>query len=136
MGNLPRVRGVRRVRRGASSSNWPRNQKKKIIIVDNHPVILKYMTDLLEKQGYRVKTAKDSLSALEIIDAWIPDAMFIDMVMPNISGDKLCKIIRSMPELNEVYIIIFSVIVILSLYNSIKYIPLSRYSPEICISLL
>ena len=83
---------------------------KKIIIVDNHPVILKYMTDLLEKQGYRVKTAKDSLSALKIIDTWIPDAMFIDMVMPNISGDKLCKIIRSMPELNKVYIIILSAI--------------------------
>ncbi|MBT8350682.1 MAG: response regulator, partial [Deltaproteobacteria bacterium] len=81
---------------------------RKIIIVDNHPVILKFMTDLLEKQGYRVKTATNSLSALGIIDTWIPDAMFIDMVMPNISGDKLCKIIRSMPKLNKVYIIILS----------------------------
>ncbi|NNL40967.1 MAG: response regulator [Desulfobacterales bacterium] len=83
---------------------------RKIIIVDNHPVILKFMTDLLEKQGYRVKTATNSLSALGIIDTWIPDAMFIDMVMPNISGDKLCKIIRSMPKLNKVYIIILSAI--------------------------
>ena len=89
---------------------WFMEDTKKIIIVDNHPVILKFMTDLLEKQGYRVKTAKDSLSALKIIDTWIPDAMFIDMVMPNISGDKLCKIIRSMPELNKVYIIILSAI--------------------------
>jgi len=55
---------------------------KKIIIVDNHPVILKYMTDLLEKQGHRVKTAKNSLSGLKIIDTWIPDAMFIDMFLP------------------------------------------------------
>jgi PAS domain S-box-containing protein len=86
------------------------NMKKKIIVVDNHPVILKYMTDLLEKQGHRVKTAEDSLSALKILDTWIPDAMFIDMVMPNISGDKLCRIIRSMPELNHVYIIILSAI--------------------------
>ncbi len=48
------------------------NMKKKIIVVDNHPVILKYMTDLLEKLGHRVKTAEDSLSALKILDTWIP----------------------------------------------------------------
>ena len=84
--------------------------KKNIIVVDNHPVILKYMTDLLEEQGHRIKTAKDGLSALKILDTWIPDVMFIDMVMPNICGDKLCRIIRSMPELNHVYIIILSAI--------------------------
>ena len=83
---------------------------KKILVVDNHPVMLKYMTDLLEKQGHRVKTAKDSLSALKILETWTPDAMFIDMVMPNISGDKLCRIIRRKPLYNKVYIIILSAI--------------------------
>ena len=65
------------------------DMKKKIIVVDSNPVILKHMTDLLEKQGHRVKTAEDGLSALKILDTWTLDAMFIDMVMPNISGDKL-----------------------------------------------
>jgi len=40
------------------------DMKKKIIVVDNHPVILKNMNDLLEEQGHRVKTAEDGLSAL------------------------------------------------------------------------
>ncbi len=83
---------------------------KKIIVVDNHPLLLKFMTDFLEKQGHRVKTAKDSLSTLKILATWIPDAMFIDLVMPNISGDKLCRIIRRMPQFIKVHIIILSAI--------------------------
>ncbi len=81
---------------------------KKILVVDNHPVMLKFMSNLLEKNGYQVLTASDGLSALEILKTYIPDVMFIDLVMPNISGDKLCRIIRSMPQIKDAYLIIIS----------------------------
>ena len=84
--------------------------KKKILVVDNHPVMLKFMTSLLEKEGYQVLTAEDGLSAIDILKTYIPDAIFIDLVMPNISGEKLCRMIRSMPKLNDVYLIILSAI--------------------------
>ena len=58
---------------------------KKIMVVDNHPVMLKFMTNLLEKDGHQVLTALDGLSALEILKASIPDVIFVDLVMPNIS---------------------------------------------------
>ncbi|NQU14484.1 MAG: response regulator, partial [Desulfobacteraceae bacterium] len=38
--------------------------KKKILVVDNHKVVLKFMTTLLEKEGHEVLTAEDGLSAL------------------------------------------------------------------------
>jgi len=84
--------------------------KKKILVVDNHPVMLKFMTSLLEKEGYQVLTAEDGLSAIDILKTYIPDAIFIDLVMPNISGEKLCRMIRSMPKLKDVYLIILSAI--------------------------
>lgn len=84
---------------------------KKILVVDNHPVMLKFMSNLLEKNGYQVLTAPDGLSALEIFKTYTPDVIFIDMVMPNISGDKLCRIIHSMPQMKDVYLIIISAIV-------------------------
>jgi PAS domain S-box-containing protein len=84
--------------------------KKKILVVDNHPVILRFMTNLLERKGHQVKTAEDGLSALHILKTYIPDVIFIDLVMPNISGDKLCRIIRRMPKLKDAYIIILSAI--------------------------
>ncbi len=86
--------------------------KKKILVVDNHPVILKFMTNLLEKEGHLVKTAEDGLSALDILMTYIPDVMFIDLVMPNINGEQLCRIIRKMPVLKDTYAVILSATIV------------------------
>ncbi len=83
---------------------------KKVLVVDNHPLMLKFMDNLLTKAGYTVLTAKDGLEALRILQTDIPDVAFVDLVMPNISGDKLCGIIRSLPELKDIYIVILSAI--------------------------
>ena len=41
---------------------------KKILSVDNNPVMLKYMTNLMIKEGHDVTTAEDGLSALDILN--------------------------------------------------------------------
>lgn len=82
--------------------------KKRVLVVDNHPVMLKFMASFLEREGYIVQTASDGLSALEILKGWVPHVIFLDLVMPNISGDKLCRIIRSMPEMDRTRVIIMS----------------------------
>ena len=86
------------------------SMRKKVLVVDNHPRILKFMANLLEKEGCEVKTAKDGLSALAILETYVPNVIFIDLVMPNISGDKLCRIIRKMPKLQGTYLTILSAI--------------------------
>lgn len=83
---------------------------KKILVVDNQPVILKSISNLLEKQGHQVLTASDGLSALEILKTYTPDVIFIDLIMPNISGEKLCRIIRRMPKIKNAFIVILSAI--------------------------
>ncbi|NQT70298.1 MAG: response regulator [Desulfobacteraceae bacterium] len=83
---------------------------KKMLVVDNHPMLLKVMSNLLDKQGHQVLTALDGLAALEILKTYTPDVIFIDLVMPNISGEKLCRIIRSMPKLKNVFLVILSAI--------------------------
>jgi len=83
---------------------------KKILVVDNHPVMLKMMTLCLEKEGHQVQTAEDGLSALNMLKTFIPDVIFADLVMPRIDGKKLCQIIRKMPQLREVSIVIISAI--------------------------
>ena len=83
---------------------------KKILVVDNHPVMLKFMTDLLEKGRHHVVTAENGLVALDILDTFTPDVIFVDLIMPHISGEKLCQIIRSNPRFKDVCIIILSAI--------------------------
>lgn len=82
--------------------------KKKILVVDNHPLILMWMSELLKKEGHSVLTAEDGLSALAILKNWVPDIIFADLVMPNIDGRTLCQIIRKIPELKDVFIVILS----------------------------
>lgn len=83
---------------------------KKIMIVDNHPVMLQFMKMLMEKEGHQVTAAKDGLVALANLKTFVPDVIFLDLVMPNITGEKLCRILRSMPELNKTLIVIISAI--------------------------
>ncbi len=83
---------------------------KKILVVDNHPVMLKFIVQLLEKGGHQVVAVQDGLSALDHLKTYIPDVIFVDLIMPNIGGEKLCQIVRKMPKLEEVYVVIFSAI--------------------------
>jgi DNA-binding response OmpR family regulator len=54
--------------------------KKKVLVVDNHKVVLKFMASLLEKEGHQVLTAEDGLLALDILKTYVPDIVFIDLV--------------------------------------------------------
>jgi PAS domain S-box-containing protein/putative nucleotidyltransferase with HDIG domain len=100
----------------------------KIMVVDNDTMMLEFLSDLLENKGHQVKTAKDGLAALETMKTFIPDIMFVDLVMPNISGDKLCRAIRKKPKLNSIYIIILSAIA------SVQEIDLTGIGANACIA--
>ncbi|MDP2756744.1 MAG: diguanylate cyclase [Desulfurivibrionaceae bacterium] len=85
---------------------------KTILVVDNHPVVLKLLVEFLKKQGHEVITAEDGLAALEILKKVRPDIVFTDLIMPNISGEKLCQVIRNRPELKNLHIIVYSATVL------------------------
>ena len=82
----------------------------KILVVDNDELILELMNDILMKDGHEVVSAESGLIALDILERYTPDIIFIDLVMPNIDGRKLCKIIRGREKLNEAYVVILSAI--------------------------
>lgn len=82
----------------------------KILVVDNHPMILKLLANFLEKEGHEVMTASDGLAALSVLEVYTPDIVFVDLVMPNIGGDKLCRIIRSIPKFKKLFIVVLSAI--------------------------
>ncbi len=83
---------------------------KQVLVVDNHPVIRKFMSSFLMEKGHSVFTAEDGVSALEILSEYIPDVIFIDLIMPNISGNKVCQIIRRRRHLDHCLLVILSAI--------------------------
>ena len=84
--------------------------KREILVVDNDRMMLKFMDDLLSRKGYQVVTAEDGLMALDVLKHYTPDIIFVDLIMPNIEGKKLCQLIRANPKLKDVKVVILSAI--------------------------
>lgn len=83
---------------------------KKILVVDNHPIMLQFMVQLLEKHGYEVLTAENGLAALDVLQQHVPEIVFVDLVMPNIDGAEFCRIVRKIPKFDKIILIILSAI--------------------------
>jgi two-component system cell cycle sensor histidine kinase/response regulator CckA len=84
--------------------------KKKVLVVDNHPPTVQFIKSLLLKEGHDVVTANDGLSALDILQSYTPEVILMDLIMPNIDGQRLCRIIRDMPALQQARLIILSAV--------------------------
>jgi len=82
--------------------------KKRILVADDDRVMLKYITDLLTREGYEVAAANDGYAVLNLLEVFTPDIMFFDLIMPKIDGGKLIQIVRNMPHLKNCHLVIVS----------------------------
>ncbi len=80
----------------------------KVLVVENSPTVLKLVTHFLEAEGCEVMTANNGLEALVIMDTTIPDILFTDIIMPKISGDQLCRLVRRNKKLKDIFIAVHS----------------------------
>jgi DNA-binding response OmpR family regulator len=65
-----------------------------ILVVDDEPKIARLARDYLEKNGFRVITTADGQSALTIARREKPDLVILDLMLPNIDGREVCRILR------------------------------------------
>jgi PAS domain S-box-containing protein len=82
--------------------------KKKILVADDDRVTLKYITELLSREGHEVVTAEDGFAVLNLLASFTPDIIFFDLIMPKIDGTRLIQIIRNMTHLKNCYLVIVS----------------------------
>ncbi len=68
---------------------------KKILVVDDEKKIVEIVKAYLEKEGYRVSVAYDGQSALDIASKQEPDLIVLDLMLPEISGWDVCRILRA-----------------------------------------
>ena len=67
---------------------------QKILVVDDTPVNVKLLADLLGAKGYVVTTAASGKEALDKIEAEPPDIVLLDVMMPGMTGYEVCKKLR------------------------------------------
>ena len=81
---------------------------KKILIADDEPNIVTSLEFLMRKAGYEVKVARDGGEALMQMDAFQPDLVLLDVMMPKIGGYEFCQRLRSNPQWKHVKIVMLS----------------------------
>ena len=78
---------------------------QKVLIVDDSKTELMFMTDLLQKNGYSVRTAEGADEAFRRLAEEKPDLILMDVVMPGQNGFQLTRAINRTPEYTDIPII-------------------------------
>ncbi|MBN1874214.1 MAG: response regulator transcription factor [Anaerolineae bacterium] len=72
------------------------NQKFLILVVDDQEEALDMLSIMLEGQGFEVVTSKDAISGLRAAFRYHPDAILLDVMMPEVDGFEACRRLREM----------------------------------------
>ena len=77
------------------------NQTRKILVVDDDPVIRDMMADILEFEGHTISIARNGYEALQLLRSGEEYLVFLDIMMPVMSGKELCALIGREPYMRE-----------------------------------
>ncbi|HLE31352.1 MAG TPA: response regulator [Bacteroidota bacterium] len=73
--------------------------QRQILIVDDEPVWLRVLKQMLETKGYIVKEAASGADALNTLKSYEPDLILLDVRMPDMNGFDLLDHIKKLPKL-------------------------------------
>lgn len=76
----------------------------KILLVDDEPDILEFISYNLKKEGFEVFTSTNGKDAIQIARQEKPGLIILDVMMPDLDGIETCRVIRETPELKEVLV--------------------------------
>jgi two-component system alkaline phosphatase synthesis response regulator PhoP len=79
-------------------------EKIKILLVDDEPDILEFISYNLVKEGFEVFTCGNGKDAIQMAQKERPQIIILDVMMPDLDGIETCRVIRETPELKDVLI--------------------------------
>jgi DNA-binding response OmpR family regulator len=80
-------------------------KKKRVVVVDDHAKVLKFIEIDLKLRGFEVFCAGSGEQALELINSVKPDIVLLDMVMPGLDG---FEVLRELRTTSRIPVIAFS----------------------------
>ncbi len=80
----------------------------KILVTDDDPDILELNSTILRKVGYEVYEASTAKETLEMVRTHRPDLIILDVILPDMRGTRLCRMIKDDPDLRGPFIILMS----------------------------
>lgn len=80
------------------------NSNYKILLVDDEPDILEFLSYNLKKEGYLVFTASNGKDAVTIAKKEIPHLVILDVMMPDMDGIETCRELREAEGLKNILV--------------------------------
>ncbi|MEZ5058709.1 MAG: response regulator transcription factor [Saprospiraceae bacterium] len=78
--------------------------KKKILVVDDEPDIIEILKYNLEKEGFEIFSANNGDEGIKIAEREKPDLIVLDIMMPEMDGVEVCRVLRSKKDFNNTLI--------------------------------
>ena len=81
---------------------------KKVLVCDDEPYIVESVSYVVRKAGFEVVVAEDGEEALEKGRQEKPDLIFLDIMMPKITGYEVCRQLKEDPSTRDTYIVMLT----------------------------
>ncbi len=81
---------------------------KRVLLVDDDPIVIQIYRKVLVHQGFQVDTASDGVAATKALRTAKPDVVVLDLMMPKLSGVEVLKFIRGVKDLASLPVIVLS----------------------------
>lgn len=89
--------------RGSSDDSQLRG--KRVLVVDDEPMMSRGLSSLLERRGLAVTAVNDPLRFWTVLDETKPSLILLDLQMPRINGTELCRAVRKDPRWSELPVV-------------------------------
>jgi DNA-binding response OmpR family regulator len=84
------------------------DEQKTILIIEDNPASIKFITAHLARQNYRPIVAENGFSGLSKAREIRPDLILLDIMLPDLDGHKLCRMIKFDRELRDIPVAMFT----------------------------
>jgi DNA-binding response OmpR family regulator len=109
---------------------------KKILLIEEEPVLVDLFRDKFFKEGFNILTAPDSDSGLQLARIEKPDLIILDILLPTRNGVIFLKKLRAEPEISKIPVFVFSCLDAPDIKKQTfdlgvkEYILKTKYTPE------
>jgi len=83
-------------------------QSRKILVVDDEYDVTELLSYNLRRNGFRVQSVNDPRRVMDVVREFEPDLIVLDIMMPDLSGLQVCRMIRQESSLKAIPIIFLS----------------------------
>jgi len=108
MGFLDGIKGIFNSSSGRQSVQTPAPVAQKVLVVEDEDMLATALVMKLKHDGFNVERAANGQIGLELIQAFVPDIILVDIMMPVMDGKAMLKKLREIPQFKTLPVIVLT----------------------------